>query len=125
MSACPGAPQNHPIATNCTPARSRGRHQYLIGWTLTEPCLGSRKAVVDIGSVAQPFSIFIPDIKVPKGQALLSMLLQRYLSEGTEGGRTVTRPRRSYGYVKGQLKVFNGRPEIMADGPEDVSDVPF
>ncbi len=87
--------------------------------------LGSRKAVVDIGSVAQPFSIFIPDIEVPKGQALLSLLLQRYLSEGTEGGRTVTRPRRSYGYVKGQLKVFNGRPEIMADGPEDVSDVPF
>jgi hypothetical protein len=36
----------------------------------------------------------------------------------------VTRPRRSYGYVKGQLKLFNGRPEIIADGPEDFSDVP-
>lgn len=87
--------------------------------------LGSRKAVVDIGSVAQPFSIFIPDIEVDKGQALLSLLSLRYLSEGTEGGHTVARPRRSYGYVKGQLKLFNGRPEIVADGPEDVSDVTF
>lgn len=87
--------------------------------------LGSRKAMIDIGSVAQPFSIFIPDIEVPKGQALLSLLSLRYLSEGTEAGRTVTRPRRSYGYVKGRLQVFNGRPEIVADGPEDVSDVPF
>lgn len=87
--------------------------------------LGSRKALVDIGSVAQPFSIFIPDIEAPKGQALLSLLSLRYLSEGTGGGQTVTRPRRSYGYVKGQLKLFNGHPEIVVDGPEDISDFSF
>lgn len=87
--------------------------------------LGSRKAMVDIGSVAQPFSIFIADIETAKGQALLSLLSLRYLSEGTEGGQTVTRPRRSYGYVKGALRLFNGRPEVVVDGPEDVSDVPF
>ncbi|MBA2548600.1 MAG: hypothetical protein H0V16_09110 [Burkholderiaceae bacterium] len=87
--------------------------------------LGSRKALVNIGSVAQPFSIFIPDIEVPKGQALLALLSQRYLSHGTEGSKTVTRPGRSYGYVKGQLKLFNGLPELVIDGPEDVSDVPL
>lgn len=89
------------------------------------PRLGSRTAVVEIGSVAQRFSIFLPDIEEDKGQELLSLLSLRYLSEGTEGGRTVTRPRRSYGYVKGRLKLFNGRAEIVADGPENVSDVTF
>jgi micrococcal nuclease len=86
--------------------------------------LGSRKAVVDIGSVAQPFSVFIPDVEVPSGQGLLNLLEQRYLSGGTEGGATVLRPGRGYGYVCGRLKLFNSRLEILADGPEDVSDSP-
>jgi micrococcal nuclease len=87
--------------------------------------LGSRKAIVDIGSQAQPFAIFIPDIETEKGQALLALLTNRYLPEGTEGGRTVARPRRSYGYVKGRLMMFQGRPEIVAEGPEDISDDPL
>jgi micrococcal nuclease len=84
--------------------------------------LGTRKAVIDIGSVAQPFSIFVPDIETEAGQRLLNLVARRYLSEGTEAGRTVTRPGRGYGYVRGMLKLFDGRPEIVAHGPEDVSD---
>jgi micrococcal nuclease len=87
--------------------------------------LSSRKAVIHIGSQAQPFSIFIPDIETAQAQDLIELLQTRYIAGGTEGGRTVTEPRRGYGYVRGQLKLFNGRPEIVVDGPEDVSDHPW
>lgn len=86
--------------------------------------LGSRKAVVRIGSVAQPFAILIPDVESEKGQGLVSLISERYIAGGTEGGGTVTHPRRSYGYVTGQLKLFRGDPEIVADGPEAISDAP-
>jgi micrococcal nuclease len=87
--------------------------------------LGARKAIVRIGSQAQPFGIFIPDIEVEKGQRLVELLTARYIAGGTEGGRTVTAPRRSYGYVRGKLQMFRQEPEIVADGPEDISDLPF
>jgi micrococcal nuclease len=86
--------------------------------------LGSRKAIVRIGSVAQPFSIFIPDVESERGQELANLLSQRYIAGGTEGGATVTEPRRSYGYVTGQLALFRGDPEIVAEGAEAVSDLP-
>jgi hypothetical protein len=81
--------------------------------------------VIDIGSQTQPFSIFIPDIETAKAQELIELLQTRYIAGGTEGGRTVTEPRRGYGYVRGHLKLFNGRPEIVVDGPEDVFDHPL
>jgi micrococcal nuclease len=87
--------------------------------------LSSRKAVIDIGSQTQPFSIFIPDIETAKAQELIELLQTRYIAGGTEGGRTVTEPRRGYGYVRGHLKLFNERPEIVVDGPEDVFDHPL
>ena len=86
--------------------------------------LGSRKAVVRIGSIAQPFSILIPDVESEGGQGLVTLLSERYIAGGTEGGVTVTRPRRSYGYVTGQLKIFRGDPEIVAEAPEAISDLP-
>ncbi|MCI0465876.1 MAG: thermonuclease family protein [Beijerinckiaceae bacterium] len=86
--------------------------------------LGSRKAIVRIGSMAQPFAIFIPDVESDAGQGLVSLLSGRYIAGGTEGGATVTQPRRSYGYVTGQLALFRGDPEIVAGGPEAISDVP-
>ena len=86
--------------------------------------LGSRKAVVRIGSVAQPFSILIPNVSVQRGgQGLVTLLSERNIAGGTEGGVTVTRPRRSYGYVTGQLKIFRGDPEIVAEAPEAISDL--
>lgn len=87
--------------------------------------MSSRKAIIRIGSQAQPFSIFIPDIETAQGQALIALLKTRYIAGGTEGGRTVTEPRRGYGYVRGQLKLFNGQPEIVVDGPEDIADYPL
>lgn len=87
--------------------------------------LSSSKAVIQIGSQAQPFSIFIPDIETAEAQALIELLETRYIAGGTEGGRTVTEPRRGYGYVRGQLKLYRGNPEIVVDGPEDVSDYPL
>jgi len=87
--------------------------------------LGARKAIVRIGSQAQPFAILIPDIETKKGQRLVELLTARYIAGGTEGGRTVTEPRRGYGYVRGKLQMFREQPEIVADGPEDLSDLPF
>lgn len=86
--------------------------------------LGSRKAVVKIGSIAQPFSIFIPDIESEGGQGLVTLLSERYIAGGTENGVTVTHLRRSYGYVTGQLKLFRGDPEIVVEVPEAISDLP-
>ena len=87
--------------------------------------LGSRKAVISIGSQAQPFSLFIPNLETDGAQELIELLKARYIAGGTEGGHTVTEPRRGYGYVRGRLKLFNERPEIVVEGPEAVSDQPF
>ena len=67
----------------------------------------------------------IPDIETKKGQRLVELLTARYIAGGTEGGRTVTEPCRGYGYVRGKLQMFRQQPEIVADGPEDLSDLPF
>jgi micrococcal nuclease len=87
--------------------------------------LGDKKAIVRIGSQAQPFAILIPDIQTTKGQQLVELLRSRYIAGGTAGGRTVTEPRRGYGYVRGKLQMYRDQPEIVADGPEDLSDRPF
>jgi micrococcal nuclease len=85
--------------------------------------LGSRKAVVEIGSKAQPFKIFIPDVESAGGEGLLNLLSERYIASGSDG-RTVTRPRRSYAYVSGPLKLFRDEPEIVLTDPSGVADSP-
>jgi micrococcal nuclease len=85
--------------------------------------LGSRKAVIDIGSEAQPFKVFIPDIESSSGQQLVSLLGERYIASGSDG-RTVESPRRSYAYVRGPLKMFRDEPEIVAADPDCVVDAP-
>ncbi|MGH8869555.1 MAG: thermonuclease family protein [Actinomycetes bacterium] len=86
--------------------------------------LGSRKAIIDIGSVAQPFKVFVPDIESSKGQKLVHLLEDRYL--GVSDGATVTRPLRGYAYVRGTLKLFGApgdqTPEIVVDGPDGLFD---
>ena len=83
--------------------------------------VGSRKAIIKIGSRAQPFKVFIPDIESPDGQELVNLLDERYIPAGSDG-RTVTRPRRSYAYVAGRLKIFNGQPEIVVSNADQLYD---
>lgn len=78
--------------------------------------VGSRSAVVRIGSHRQPFSLFIPDIESEEGQAIVHLLETRYIS----GGETL--PRRSYAYVTGELVLFRGDPEIVITSADQITD---
>lgn len=86
--------------------------------------LSTTKAVIDIGSVAQPFSVFVPDVTTADGQALVRLLTDRYL--GVSDGATVARPLRGYAYVRGTLQTFGPpggeRPEIVLPGPTGLHD---
>jgi micrococcal nuclease len=84
--------------------------------------LGARRAAIDIGSRAQPFQVFIPDIETEDGVALLNLVQERYLAE--DDGRTALRPRRGYAYVQGRLQIFRDAPEIIVAGPAGVTDAP-
>jgi micrococcal nuclease len=84
--------------------------------------LGSRRAVIEIGSQAQPFQVFIPDIETDEGMALVNLVLERYLAE--DDGRTTIRARRSYAYVQGRLQIFRDAPEVIVTGPAGISDAP-
>lgn len=84
--------------------------------------LGSRRAVIDIGSQAQPFQVFIPDIETDEGMALVNLVHERYLAE--DDGRTTIRARRSYAYVQGRLQIFRDAPEVIVPGPAGITDAP-
>jgi micrococcal nuclease len=81
--------------------------------------IGQHRAVVDIGSREQPFKLFIPDIESDDGRALLAQLKTRYIAEDPE------RIRRSYAYVRGQLKLFRDEPEIVVTDAGQVTDTPL
>ncbi|MGY1829122.1 thermonuclease family protein [Geodermatophilus sp. SYSU D01180] len=80
--------------------------------------VGRHRAVVDIGSRAQPFKLFIPDIEADGGQAVLALLDNRYLTKGDD------RPRRNYAYVGGRLHEFADAPELTVDTVAQIRDVP-
>ncbi|MDZ3837135.1 MAG: hypothetical protein U0S49_07145 [Rhodospirillales bacterium] len=84
--------------------------------------LGSRRAVIDIGSRAQPFQVLIPDIETDDGMALVNLVHERYLAE--DDGRTTIRARRSYAYVEGRLQLYRDNPEIVVEGPAAITDAP-
>jgi micrococcal nuclease len=84
--------------------------------------LGSRRAAIAIGSQAQPFQVFVPDIESDDGTALLNLVQERYLAE--DDGRTAIRPRRGYGYVRGRLQLFRGVPEVVVASPAGITDNP-
>jgi micrococcal nuclease len=80
--------------------------------------VGQSRAIVDIGSREQPFKLFIPDIESDDGRRLLALLKTQYIAEDPQ------RIRRSYAYVRGQLKLFRDEPELVVVRPSQVTDAP-
>jgi micrococcal nuclease len=81
--------------------------------------VGGRHVVVTIGSLQQPFQLFVPDADADAGQAILRLLDNRYIAAEPE------HPRRSYAYVRGTLKLFDGKPEIVVRATGQISDEPL
>lgn len=77
-----------------------------------------RHALIDTGSLAQPFKLFIPDADAPERASLRRLLANRYLGSGEE------RPARNYAYVTGPLQLWRGRPEILFTEIGQLSDAP-
>ena len=77
-----------------------------------------RHALIDTGSLAQPFKVFIPDAESPDKEPLRRLLANPYL------GSNDARPARNYAYVTGPLKLFDDRPEIVLTEIEQLSDQP-
>ena len=80
--------------------------------------VGGLHHVIRSGSLAQPFQLFLPMEERPEIRAVLDLLRNRYVAEGEDY------PRRNYAYVTGPLKTFRGRPEMVVEGVDQVSDEP-
>ena len=80
--------------------------------------VGSTHAVIGIGSSDKPFDIFIPRIDLVPGKEVLDLVTTRYISSGLD------HPRKGYAYIRGQLKMFKQRPEILVLKATQVSDFP-
>lgn len=74
-------------------------------------------ARIEIGSVKQPFSLYIPNTESPEGQAIVHLLNHRYFS-------TNDAPKRSYAYVTGQLRLFNKNPQMTVHSTAQITDEP-
>lgn len=74
--------------------------------------------IVGIGSIQQPFQVFIPNVDGAAGQEIMQLLLSRYIPTDLE------HPRRSYAYIKGPLKIFGNRPEIVVTHAGQITDTP-
>jgi len=79
---------------------------------------GGTHLIVDIGSVQQPFKVFVPDVDSPEGEAIVELLDARYIA------RLPDHPRRSYAYVTGAMKLLHGTPEIIVASAEQITDEP-
>jgi micrococcal nuclease len=80
--------------------------------------VGGHRAVVDIGSRAQPFKVFLPDIESEQGQAVLALLDNRYLT------RDDLHIARNYAYVSGPLALYREEPELVVTDPAQIRDTP-
>ncbi len=80
--------------------------------------LGQRKAMVDIGSKAQPFKLFIPDMDTEEARDVIRLLDNRYVA------RDENHPGRSYAYVTGELKLFREEPEMIVTVADQLADSP-
>ena len=80
--------------------------------------VGDRSAVVRIGSIRQPFSVFVPDVEDEAGRRLVWLLETRYFP-----GDDV-HPRRGYAYVEGELSLYRDAPQIVARSIDQVLDAP-
>lgn len=74
-------------------------------------------ARIEIGSVKQPFNLYIPNTDSPEGKALVHLLNHRYFS-------TNDYPKRSYAYISGQLRLFNKNPQITVHSTAQITDEP-
>lgn len=74
---------------------------------------------VDIGSEAQPFTLFLPNLNMPEGQKIANLLRLRYISDGTDDDH----PRRSYLYVTGALSIFNDNPQMVISSIDQMTDI--
>lgn len=80
--------------------------------------VGGDHGIITIGSLQQPFKVFLPDLDGPDGQAIVRLLENRYFSSEP------THPRRSYAYVHGPMKLFRGEPEIVVTSVHQITDEP-
>ena len=80
--------------------------------------VGGTHHAIRSGSLAQPFQLFLPDADRAEIRAVLNLLRNRYVAEGEDY------PRRNYAYVTGPLRLFRGRPEMVVEGVDQVSDLP-
>lgn len=76
------------------------------------------KAIIPIGSQKQPFKFYLPRARSESGQEVLMLLQERYIAEGVE------KPARSYGYVEGKLKMYEGEPEMVLTSADQLRDRP-
>ncbi|WP_434362265.1 thermonuclease family protein [Parasalinivibrio latis] len=75
-----------------------------------------RHTLASIGSIQQPFSLFIPDSDGDIGQNIIELLVNRYIP-GEE-----THPRRGYAYIKGELSLFRDKPQMKITSPFQITD---
>jgi micrococcal nuclease len=80
--------------------------------------IGAQKAIITIGSMHQPFKLFMPDLLGEAGQKIAMLVENRYV------GGDETHPGRSYAYVSGPLKLFNGEPELVLTDAAQIADAP-
>lgn len=85
---------------------------------LRELQASGRHALIDTGSLAQPFKVFIPDADSPNRQSLRRLLANRYLATSE------ARPSRNYAYVTGPLALWRGKPEIVMTDIAQLADAP-
>lgn len=78
--------------------------------------VGGIHGLIGIGSLQQPFSLFLPDIDSPAAQEIVNLLEARYASGGED------HPRRSYAYVTGQLSTYRDRPQMVLTSAEQITD---
>ena len=78
--------------------------------------VGQQSAVIRIGSLRQPFSLFLPDVESVAGQEIVHLLGSRYIP-GDED-----HPRRSYAYVTGELSTFRDDPQIVVTSASQITD---
>lgn len=74
--------------------------------------------LIDIGSVTQRFTLFLPTLDTPEGIKIKNLLEQRYISSGEDDSE----PRRSYLYVTGELSLFRDDPQMVVTQLAQIAD---
>ncbi|MEL6169323.1 MAG: thermonuclease family protein [Pseudomonadota bacterium] len=80
--------------------------------------VGGLHHVIKSGSLAQPFQLFMPMEDRDEIVAVKRLLRNRYVADGEDF------PRKNYAYITGEVKMFQGRPEMVVESIDQVSDLP-